>query len=225
MTLRLAIKRATPGRFAQQLRDDQVLIANAATATINDARNEAVRQGRAAIASAGFSNRWQNALRGNVYPARTKSIDAAAFVYHRIHYAGVFETGARISGSPLLWLPLPGVPRKIGGRRMTPANYTAQIGPLHFVNVAGKAPMLAAYMRGSGRSKVTIGALRVGSALGRLGVRPGERSARGRQVVSVPIFVGIRAVSLRARFNLRAVFRRIDALVPALYFRHWRAGR
>jgi hypothetical protein len=38
------------------------------------------------------------ALRVNIYPPQGDSMRPAAFIYHKIRYAGVFEEGAVISG-------------------------------------------------------------------------------------------------------------------------------
>lgn len=210
---------AVSGQWDTAVAAIQAPIAKAATAAIHDAGAEGQTEGRAAIGHAGFSQKWQNALRVNFYPAGGKnSMDPAAYLYHKIPYAGVFENGATIAGSPLLWLPLSGVPNKIGALRMTPRNYIANIGPLHSINVPGKAPMLAAYIEGGigGAGKITLGKLRAGGALGRLGVK-GGRSQRGRHLISVPIFVGISAVKLRARFGLAAIFEKAAAGVPEKY--------
>ena len=53
---------------------------------------------------------------------KLKGMRPAAFIYHKIRYAGVFEEGAVIGGQPLLWLPLPTVPLR-RGRPMTPSQY------------------------------------------------------------------------------------------------------
>ena len=74
-------------------------------------------KGRADIAAAGFSRRWQNAFRVDVFPrGRKVSVDAAAWVFHKIPYAEVFEEGATIRGRPYLWIALPGTPTRIGGQ-------------------------------------------------------------------------------------------------------------
>ena len=106
----------------------------ARAAAVKDAADEIVREGRANIAGAGFSNRWQQGLQSRFFP--NKGGDPAALIFHRIGFASVFEHGATISGKPLLWLPIlanlpSGVksPRRYGGKLVS-------------VNVAGKAPML-----------------------------------------------------------------------------------
>src|SRR5437868_12920194 len=96
-----------PKRFVDTIAKElQRPIAKAATAAIREAGDIAKRDGRASIAASGFSRKWQNALRVNIYPPQGDSMRPAAFIYHKIRYAAVFEDGAVIGGQPLLWLPL-----------------------------------------------------------------------------------------------------------------------
>lgn len=110
MSLRFAFSDVAKGFADTITRELRRPIAKAATAAVRDAGGIAKRTGRASIAAAGFSRKWQNALRVNVYPPQGDSLRPAAFVFHKIRYAGVFEEGAVIAGTPLLWLPLPTVP-------------------------------------------------------------------------------------------------------------------
>jgi hypothetical protein len=119
-------------------------IAKAATAAVREAGEIAKRNGHASIAAAGFSRKWQNALRVNVYPPLGDSMRPAAFLFHKIRYAGVFEEGAVIGGQPLLWLPLPTVPLR-RGRPMTPSQYGRSVGPLVSVEQPGRPPLLFAH--------------------------------------------------------------------------------
>ena len=213
-----------PGEFLRAMAGVRRPIAIAATGAIKDAAAQIKREGRANIASAGFSARWQNALRVNVYPEHRLSLEPAAFAFHKIPYAGVFERGAQISGNPLLWIPLSGMPLRIGGQHLTPKSFNEQIGPLHSVNVPGRAPLLAAYMpAGSRIGRVTVSRLRRGAALSRLKIqqRRGDLLA-GAAVVSVPIFFGISAVNIRKRFDLTGVFRAAQEGLPAGYKRNLR---
>src|SRR6476660_1747564 len=68
-------------------RELQAPIATAATAAMKDAGDVAKRVGRSSIAAAGFSRKWQNALRVNIYPAQGESLRPAAFIFHKIRYA------------------------------------------------------------------------------------------------------------------------------------------
>lgn len=103
-------------------------------AALQDAAAEAVKEGRANIAQAGFSRRWQDALTSRFYPNPGK--DPAAIIYHRIRFAGVFERGITISGRPLLWLP---IEQNLPAGVHSPRQYGRK---LVSVNVAGKPPLL-----------------------------------------------------------------------------------
>jgi hypothetical protein len=211
---------AVKGEWAEAMRQKYLPVATAATRAIEDVALQVKTRGRSAIAAAGFSRRWQNALRVNVYPERGRvSVDAAAFIYHKIPYAGVFEDGARISGSPFLWIPFSNVQQRIGGKRLTPRLFIATVGPLHSVNVPGKPPMLAAYVSANfgGGKKITLASLRAG-------MRRRSKSGAG-SVRSVPIFFGINAVQLRARFGLQAIFNSGRASLAQAYLNHMKTGR
>lgn len=208
------------GEFDNAMRDFVNPIAFAATGAIKDAGQQLKTRGRARIAAAGFSSRWQNAFRVNVYPRRGNSIDAAMFAYHKIPYAGVFERGAIIGakGGRYLWLPLPNAPKRIGGRHLTPRLFIDLIGPLHFVNVPGKAPMLAAYMTSSAAaaSGITVRKLKTGfKRLSTNGIL---------SVVSVPIFYGINTVTIGAKFELGELFTQTQRDVRQYYVQNIKTG-
>lgn len=216
---------AAKGQFAEAMAKKQGIVAAAGTGAIQDAALQVKREGRAAIARAGFSVRWQNALRVNVYPQTGASTDATAYVFHNIKYAGIFERGGTIKGSRLLWLPLPAAPLKIGRERVTPRLYIERIGPLHAIRRPGKRPLLAAYVSaerlGSGKA-VSLGALRRGARSARrqqAAAGFGGR-VRGPRLVSLPLFVGIPSVRIRARFGLAAIFEKARRGLAAAYLRH-----
>lgn len=213
------------GQFLAAAERQRQAVAKAATAAIRAAANDVKRNGRAAIARAGFSAKWQNALRVNVYPRAGDSIDAAAFVHHNIRYAGVFERGATIAGSPFLWLPLPTAPQRIGGRRATPALYIRNIGPLVPIRRPGKRPLLAGRVQatraGRGR-RPTVAQLRRGardarrsSANAAFGGKAGRFATK-----LVPLFVGIPSVTIRPRLGLQAIFDQARAGLAAAYARN-----
>lgn len=191
-------------------------IAEAGTRAIEEAANEAKAGARATIASAGFGRKWQNALRADVYPKGGQtSVNAAAHIYHKIPYSGVFEEGARISGSPYLWLPLPHVPGKLGRFRMTPARYPE---PLQFVRRAGKPPLLVARIGMSRAAARRGGPARLSAAT----IRRGAQAGGARRVVrAVPVFVGISTVRIRKRFNVGRAVRQAANRLPALYLKHF----
>ena len=201
------------GAFIKSFMATAEPIARAATAAIVEAAGEIKADARAQIASAGFSRKWQNALRVDQYPKGGEtSINAAAHIWHRIHYAGVFEEGASILGSPFLWLPLSHAPQKIGRFRMTPRRYP---GPLQFVRRPGKPPLLVAQLglsRAKARNpgKVSLAAAKKGTAGG----------GRNRVIRSIPMFVGISAVTIRKRFRITQIISRAAGRLGEIYFRH-----
>ena len=89
------------GAFVKAFIAAEEPIARAATRAIEEAGGEIKQDARAQIGAAGFSRRWQNALRVDHYPRGGEtSVNAAAHIWHRIPYAGVFEEGAVLSRSP-----------------------------------------------------------------------------------------------------------------------------
>ncbi|RWO90936.1 DUF6441 family protein [Mesorhizobium sp.] len=198
------------GEFALAMAAIKDPIAFAGTAAISEAGDIVKREGRQDIAAAGFSKRWQNALRVNVYPRRKLSMNAAALIFHNIRYAGIFEEGAVISGKPRLWLPLPSAPKRTGRQKMTPALYVKTIGPLFSIERPGKPPLLAGKIatnrRGSKTGKVSLSALKRGGA--------------GAPSTLVPLFIGIDRVNIRDRFSIRQITERAAARLGALYLKH-----
>lgn len=190
----IRIRSIIKGDFGKAFSEMKNPMAVRATTAIDRLGNAIKTIGRANIAAAGFSKRWQNALRVNRYPRKGVSISPALWIYHAISYAEVFESGATIHGKPLLWIPLSSTPKKIGGRRMTPKLYTQEIGPLTAISPPGHPPLLVAKYQGrSGRKKISLAGLRRGQS--------GDGSK-----TSVPIFVGLERVKLRKRFRLRSIF-------------------
>jgi Family of unknown function (DUF6441) len=182
------------------VREIQRPIAKAATSAVREVGEIAKRDGRASIAASGFSRKWQNALRVNIYPPQGDSLRPAAFIYHKIRYAGVFEEGAVIGGQPLLWLPLPTVPLR-RGRPMTPSQYVRSVGPLVSVQRPGSPPLLFPKSRSSRR-------------------RRNGNSGKERK----PLYVGLSSVAIAKRFNIKGSAQNAAAQLPSLFEKHLRAG-
>lgn len=193
MSLRL-IYSFVPGEFEEALKEKYRPIAEAAQGAIVEIAAQVKTEARADIAAAGFSTKWQNALRVDVFPKRGASANAAAFLYHKIPYAGVFETGATIQGKPRLWIPLSSAPKKLGGKRFSVAAYVSRYGQssLKFVPRGGKPPLL------------------VGRPVG----------ARSKNTQAVPLFVGVESVTVRDRFSIREICERASQRLASLYFKH-----
>jgi hypothetical protein len=200
MGLRFAISDAAKSFVDAVVKEVQRPIAKAATAAVREAGEIAKRDGRTSIAAAGFSRKWQNALRVNIYPPRGDSMRPAAFIFHKIRYAGVFEEGAVISGQPLLWLPLPNVPLR-RGRPMTPSQYARSIGPLVSIQRPGGPPLLFPKYR------------------------PGRRRRRAATGIDrKPLYVGLSSVAIAKRFDIKGAAQNAATQLPSLFAKHLREG-
>ncbi|MBN9251462.1 MAG: hypothetical protein BGO03_01810 [Mesorhizobium sp. 61-13] len=205
------------GEFASALFQKSELIAAAATGAVTEAGTIAKNRGRADIASAGFSKGWQNALRLEIYPKQKNSsksrnsINAAAHIFHRVGYAGVFESGDTISGKPLLWLPLKSTPQRIGRSKMTPAAYVKSIGPLVTIQRPGQAPLLAGQIAINRRGQTTPGKVTL-SAL--------RRGNSGKASKLVPLFVGIPKAKMPDKFSIREITVNAASQLGSLYMKH-----
>jgi hypothetical protein len=196
------------GEIDKAIRDIERPVAQAATAAVKDAADEAVSKGRTELATAGFSTRSQKQFTSKLYPKGGKvSLKPAARVYHRIGYFSVFEKGATILGKPKLWIPLDSVPMGGGGRRLTAKQYVQRVGPLHSVNIPGKPPLLFGK---AGRSTI----LSATQKITRL-----RKGAVGRGIfgASVPLFVGVDRVKIRKRFGLYAIIDRAADRLAEFY--------
>lgn len=185
-------------------------IARAAQATMKEVGEEAKKRGRKTISNAGFSTRWQNTLRNDTYPKGEPSIDAAAFIFHKIPYAGVFEYGATISGRPFLWLPLPTAPKKIGRSKATPRAFEARIGKLVSMRGKGGKPLLGARVR---LSKTKAGKARKVSVAA---LKRGHRGDKGVASI-IPVFVGVPMVTIRAKFGVIRACQEAADTIPSVY--------
>ncbi len=206
------------GEFDEAMQGFMDPIAVAGSAAIAEAASDIKAQGRAAIRRAGFTKRWENTFRAIEYPRGEVSANAAALIFHTIPYAEIFESGGVIRGKPLLWLPLPGRPKKLGGKRLTPAVFNQQIGPLSFVPGRGaNRPLLvapAAMSRGKARRRrVTLSA----AAL-RRGAR--KISSPSQVIRGVPIFVGVRSVNIPQKFALLKIVDRHAGRLAELFVKH-----
>lgn len=209
---------AAADTFEQAARDIEKPIARATTIAIRETAKVIRAKGRQDIATAGFSRRWQSGFRVDTKPDKGFAIDAEAFSYHRVPFADVFEAGARIRGKPLLWVPLSSTPKKIGRKKLTPKRFVREVGRLYSITNASR-PLLGAAISVGAREKnsdnirVTLAKLKRGAAARKSGTS-------GVAVRTVPLFVGVPAVSIRRRFGISEI---IDAAVrdlPRMYARY-----
>lgn len=204
----------TKGLFEKAFANKYHPVATAATAAIKEAGAEAVNLGRASIAAAPgrFGRGWQKALRFKAFPGGAAvSANAAGIIYLKSRYGGVFEDGASIHGKPILWLPLRNVPKNIGRKKLTPAVFKAMVGPLFLVARPGRNPLLVARVAAKARSSdapITLAALRRGA------------KGAGKNIASVPIFIGVPNVFETQKFHIRAAVAKAAAFLPDLYFKN-----
>ncbi len=214
MTLRLTLS-AVAGGFFKAITEGEKPIAKAATAAVREVAEMAKSQGRASIAGAGFSRKWQNALRAKIYPPGRDSMRAAALIYHKVPYAEVFEEGAVIHGKPLLWLPLPNAPFGAGGRRIPASKFRQLVGwPLYTIRRPGKPPMLGANVR--------MTSARAGKAISLSLLRRGRNPGGRGTVRLVPLYVGIEVASIPKRFAILDAINRAAARLPDLYLKYFK---
>lgn len=209
--LRVIAKGPPAGAFAKALTGLQKPIARAASKTMRELGAELKLAARADIAAGGFSTRWQNALRVQVFPERKESIDAAIYLKHNIPYAEIFEKGGTVTGHPLLWLPLRNAPQRIGRKRITPALFEAAGGKLR--RARGVSPPLLLAPQAASRSKSS-----------RLTLSSLKRGATGKGVRWVPLFVGISAAHIKKHFHIRAIVRQVAARLATVYQRNFRGN-
>lgn len=165
------------------------------------------------IAQAGFSKRWQNAWRVKVYPERGHSLEPAIFGWHNIGYSTIFENGGTITGkSGLLWIPLPTTPKTGKGRPRARDFKARGINLVSFKSRKG-TPLLGALQKSTDKTR-SANTVRLSSLV--VGARPKKRR-KGQTFKTVPLFYGIRSVTIRPRFRVAAVADKVRAALEGLY--------
>lgn len=187
---------------------------NIAAAGLTKAMRETGKLAAAAanrnIHAAGFAHRkWE--LRPKNFPSTGISLLPEVWLHSRVNFEDIFEEGRTIQGNPWLWLPLASVPPWPGDptRRMSPKKYVETIGPLVTMRRRGKPPLLGAVVRGPLKPQpfgrfVTRAKLRRGSG------------GKG-QVSVIPMFVGVRAVTIEKRFDVQSAVESVTDKMPGLY--------
>lgn len=219
MPLRIRFSSVTDA-FEKAINDSEQNMAEAASAAIRDVAEIAKQDARRSIAGAGFSLKWQNAMRANTYPRRGVSLGAAAVVFHKIPYAGIFEEGGTISGKPILWIPLPTIPKRFGDKPMTAERFRVKIGPLFQLNRPGRRPLLMARVQ-SGFIARHQGLSRLRGSLGKAqydiaSLRTGARNGN----TMIPAFVGITQVQIEKKFGVVDAVQRAADRLPEFFLRN-----
>lgn len=213
--LEIYIAQAT-GSFPEYMERRHKAVVAAATRTMDDVKDRVLKDGRASIAAAGFPVGVQKALRGERFPRGAKeSINASVYIWHRSSYSGIFETGGTIQGRPLLWIPLSTTMPKLGRDKVTPGMFAARGVKLVSLKSKKGTPLLGAYVptdtkanrRKFASGKVSWNMIKQGR---------GDGSHR-----AVPLFFGIKAVTIPKKFGVVAAAEAAEREIPALFFKHY----
>jgi hypothetical protein len=197
------------GDLKQIMEGERKHIAQAMMATFRDGADKLKKAGRASIQGGGFSSKWQNAFRVDVYPKNGASIAPRIFAYHKIKYAGQFEDPQPVTGSPYVWLPIEkNLP---GGRRWTPDKYVKQIGPLRSGRHGGK-PLLFGQISVNRASKP----VKLGRKSGLVGKAVGK--------IWLPVFVGVSQVNDPKRFNITSEAEKVAAELSGTFSQKWNSN-
>jgi hypothetical protein len=182
--------------------------ATAATTAMRQTVNEAKLAARAEVRKAGglIAIKLPNVMRGEAYPRPGKvSLHPAGLVWARSDWLGILDENTVIRGKPMLWLPLPGVPRRYLGQRVRPGLFRG----LMTISRPGKPPLLAI------RLKATEA--RFGKALTPSFLKRGAAAKRGVERW-VPLFVGLPAVTMPKRTDIRRAIEHAAAGLGRNYF-------
>jgi hypothetical protein len=193
MGLKLQFSGDGAGAYERALMATASEIKGAVEAAAAEAASMIRSKGRANIASAGFSSRWQEGFGVNVTASGSgeAGFEVVLQVFHRIGYAAVFEGGATIHGRPLLWLPIEAnLPPPPGRQRWTPRRYARLVGPL--ASVQGR------------RLPLLFG-------------RPPRRER------AIPLFFGVPSVTIPDKFDLNEVIQEVMDDFESLYNKHLKA--
>ena len=122
----MRLEAALKGNLTEYLEKEYRQGALAVTNGIRSATDGLKQAMRSQVRLSGMSSRIANTWRGDVYPKGKKSISAAGVVYSKApKIMEGFEYQTVIHGKDGLWLAIPTdiVPKKVYGKRMTPALY------------------------------------------------------------------------------------------------------
>jgi hypothetical protein len=198
--------KTTPGELQKALKELEKPIAHTATVTIKQAAQIVKKESAAEISRAGFSARSSKNVRYTLDPERGESIDISATFKFRTGYFNIFEEGGSIQGKPLLWIPMDNVPFASGRKRLTAKQYTERIGPLF--RTKSDPPYLVGRVSRAGVTRATRDVVK----LRKRAVRTGTLRTK-----SVPLYVGVRSVTIPKKFDIKGVVQRVAARIPQLY--------
>jgi hypothetical protein len=122
----MKLKAALQGNLKKHMRREYKRAEYAVTRAVTDASYGLKMNMRRQVLSAGLGRRLANTWRDAVYPKGTISTRAAAVVYTRASkIMEGFDQGTTIRSKDGFWLaiPTPNAPKRIMGKKTTPANF------------------------------------------------------------------------------------------------------
>ena len=160
----LSVKATGFGPLLKEIEGD---IAKAVTGGIAEATEGLKQELRDQVRSVGLGNRVANAWRGQVFPRKSESIEAAGLVWSRApNIVEAYDKGTTVrgrGGRRYLWLPTKSVPlvptggKDVRRRRATPPEVEARFGKL--IILKGRGRTLMAFVEKQ-RGRTAKGALR-----------------------------------------------------------------
>lgn len=193
----------------------------AVTSAVRDATTGLKNRMRSQVTAAGLGSRLARTWRGDVYPQRGSSLNAAGEVYTKAEkILSGFEDGTVIRSKDGFWLaiPTPNAPKRIMGKKVTPGRLERARGiRLQFVyRKRGSSLLVANQMRASFSRKT--GELR--------GFRKASQRARdtGRGLTSVVMFWLVPQAKMPKRIRFDSEAAHWHNRLPSLILKHWRGS-
>ncbi len=219
----MRLKAALRGDLKKQMRIEVRRAEKAVTSGIRDEVGRLKAAVRRDVVGAGLGRRLANSWRGEIYPRSGQSLGAAGAVYTKApHIMEGFERGLTIKGRDGLYLaiPTPNAPKKIFGKRASPAAFEKATGiKLRFVyRPRGASLLVADGMRAAGgKNPGRVRQIRARKATKTRGARS---DLRGR--VTAPMFWLVSRVKIPKKISFFSHARRAQAALPRSILRHWK---
>jgi hypothetical protein len=214
----MRLKAALQGDLKKHMKREYKRAEYAVTRAVTDASYGLKMNMRRQVLSAGLGQRLANTWRDAVYPKGTISTRAAAVVYTRASkIMEGFDQGTVIRSKDGFWLaiPTPNAPKRIMGKKTTPANFEKSRGiRLQFVyRKNGPSLLIAKDMQPS--YKRATGELR--------GFRKAsQRTLRtGRGHTSVVMFWLVPQVKMPKHLSFKKEAEKWNGKIPQFILRYW----
>lgn len=127
----MQLSAAISGKLTETLEKELKNAELAVTKGVSSATSQFKEAMRKQVKSAGLGSRLAYTWRGDVYPKSKNSLKTAGMVYSKAEkIMRSFEYGLMIRGKDGFWLaiPTPAIPKKVAGKKVTPALYETMKG-------------------------------------------------------------------------------------------------